>query len=91
WREPFNLEKGWLLWAGIGLGGALAAIAVTGAAMSLFNGEPPQRETDALVRLLPLIGSSSVSTASLLGITGILAPVLEETIFRGFFMVSLTK
>ncbi|KAL0336358.1 UNVERIFIED_CONTAM: hypothetical protein Sradi_4847700 [Sesamum radiatum] len=91
WREPFNLEKGWLLWAGIGLGGALAAIAVTGAAMSLFNGEPPQRETDALVRLLPLIGSSSISTASLLGITGILAPVLEETVFRGFFMVSLTK
>ncbi|KAL0358083.1 UNVERIFIED_CONTAM: hypothetical protein Scaly_1494000 [Sesamum calycinum] len=91
WREPFNLEKGWLLWAGIGLGGALAAIAVTGAAMSLFNGEPPQRETDALLRLLPLIGSSSISTASLLGITGILAPVLEETVFRGFFMVSLTK
>ncbi|KAL0421090.1 UNVERIFIED_CONTAM: hypothetical protein Slati_3131900 [Sesamum latifolium] len=91
WREPFNLEKGWLLWAGIGLGGALAAIAVTGAAMSFLNGEPSQRETDALVRLLPLIGSSSISTASLLGITGILAPVLEETVFRGFFMVSLTK
>ncbi|XP_020548781.1 uncharacterized protein LOC105159963 isoform X2 [Sesamum indicum] len=60
WREPFNLEKGWLLWAGIGLGGALAAIAVTGVAMSFLNGEPPQRETDALVRLLPLIGSSSI-------------------------------
>ncbi|XP_044491480.1 uncharacterized protein LOC123215449 isoform X4 [Mangifera indica] len=60
-REPFNLQKGWLLWAGIGLGGAILAIALTGAAMSLFNGEnPPQRETDALVQLLPLIGSSSI-------------------------------
>ncbi|KAK3443027.1 hypothetical protein EUGRSUZ_B03438 [Eucalyptus grandis] len=90
-KEPFNLQRGWLLWAGIGLIGALLAVAVTGYAMSLFSGETPQRETDALVRLLPLIGSSGVSTACLLGITGILAPFLEETIFRGFFMVSLTK
>ncbi|KAL5759533.1 hypothetical protein ACOSP7_018056 [Xanthoceras sorbifolium] len=91
-REPFNLQKGWLLWAGIGLSGAVLAIALTGAAMSLFNGEaPPQRETDALVQLLPLIGSSSISTACLLGVTGVLAPILEENVFRGFFMVSLTK
>ncbi|OWM89552.1 uncharacterized protein LOC116199887 [Punica granatum] len=90
-REPFNLQKGWVLWAGVGLVGAIGAIALTGAAMSFSNGEPPQRETDALVRLLPLIGSSSISTACLVGITGVLAPILEETVFRGFFMVSLTK
>ncbi|CAA0822299.1 CAAX amino terminal protease family protein [Striga hermonthica] len=91
WRNPFDLKKGWLLYAGAGLGGALAAIAITGAAMTFFNGEPPQRETDALVLLLPLIGSSTVSTACLVGITGVLAPILEETVFRGFLMVSLTK
>jgi membrane protease YdiL (CAAX protease family) len=33
----------------------------------------------------------SGSTASLIGVTGVLAPVLEETIFRGFLMTSLTK
>ncbi|XP_038713260.1 membrane-embedded CAAX protease MroQ isoform X2 [Tripterygium wilfordii] len=91
WREPFNLQKGWLLWAGIGLVAALLAIGATGAAMSFFGGENPQRETDALVKLLPLIGSSTISTACLVGITGVLAPVLEETLFRGFFMSSLTK
>lgn len=91
WREPFNLQKGWLLWAGIGLAGALASIALTGAVMSLVRGENPQRETDALVLLLPLIGSSFTSTACLVGITGVFAPLLEETVFRGFFMVSLTK
>jgi len=32
------------LWAGIGLVGAIGAIALTGVAMSAFNGEPPQRE-----------------------------------------------
>ncbi|XP_021299713.1 uncharacterized protein LOC110428257 isoform X2 [Herrania umbratica] len=90
-KEPFNLQKGWVLWAVIGLVGAIIAISLTGAAMSLFRGEDPQRETDALVRLLPLIGSSSISTACLVGITGVLAPILEETVFRGFFMTSLTK
>ncbi|OMO79037.1 CAAX amino terminal protease [Corchorus capsularis] len=90
-KEPFNLQKGWLLWAVIGLIGAVIAIALTGTVMSFFRGEDPQRETDALVQLLPLIGSSSISTACLVGITGVLAPVLEETVFRGFFMTSLTK
>ncbi|XP_023542984.1 uncharacterized protein LOC111802741 [Cucurbita pepo subsp. pepo] len=90
-RDPLNLQKGWLLWAGVGLAGALASIAATGAVLSSFNGGSPERETDALVRLLPLIGSSSISTACLVGIAGVLAPVLEETVFRGFFMVSLTK
>jgi len=31
------------------------------------------------------------STACLVGITGVFAPLLEETVFRGFFMTSLTK
>ncbi|PKA66641.1 hypothetical protein AXF42_Ash003296 [Apostasia shenzhenica] len=74
-REPFNLQKGWLLWAGVGLFGAVISIALT----------------DALIRLLPLIGSSTVSTVCLVVITGVLAPLLEETVFRGFLMVSLTK
>ncbi|XVF85932.1 hypothetical protein PTKIN_Ptkin17bG0157400 [Pterospermum kingtungense] len=90
-KEPFNLKKGWLLWAVIGLVGAVIGLSLTGAAMSLFHGEDSQRETDALVRLLPLIGSSSISTACLVGITGVMAPLLEETVFRGFFMTSLTK
>ncbi|WVZ02271.1 hypothetical protein V8G54_023077 [Vigna mungo] len=31
------------------------------------------------------------STVCLVGITGVLAPLLEETVFRGFLMTSLTK
>lgn len=83
-REPFRLRDGWLLWAGIGFGGAVAAIALTGATAAFFSGENPQRDvgslplllllphrplrlphcsslfqTDALVQLLPLIGSSA--------------------------------
>uniref|UniRef100_A0A804LWB5 CAAX prenyl protease 2/Lysostaphin resistance protein A-like domain-containing protein n=1 Tax=Zea mays TaxID=4577 RepID=A0A804LWB5_MAIZE len=89
-NEPLKLQNGWLLWSAIGLFVAIVAIALAGAAMTFLNGETPQRETDSLVLLLPLIGSSNISTACLLGITGILAPILEETVFRGFLMVSLT-
>ncbi|EEE68756.1 hypothetical protein OsJ_27450 [Oryza sativa Japonica Group] len=89
-KEPFKLENGWLLWAGIGFFAAIISIALAGAAMSFLGGETPERETDSLVLLLPLIGSSNISTACLLGITGVLAPILEETVFRGFLMVSLT-
>lgn len=90
-KEPFKLRNGWLLWAGIGLFGAVISIALVGAGMTYLNGEPPEREKDSLVLLLPLIGSSTLSTAYLVGITGVLAPILEETVFRGFLMVSLTK
>ncbi|KAH9295779.1 hypothetical protein KI387_039367, partial [Taxus chinensis] len=91
WKEPLNLYKGWLLWGGIGLIVAALGIALTGVALSALNGEPPQREVDALVQLLPLIGASNISTACLIGVTGILAPIYEETVFRGFLMTSLTK
>ncbi|GKF88123.1 hypothetical protein Tco_0259000, partial [Tanacetum coccineum] len=43
-RDPFNLQNGWLLWAGIGLIGALISVSLAGVAMSFFNGDPPQRE-----------------------------------------------
>ncbi|CAG7899794.1 unnamed protein product, partial [Brassica rapa] len=90
-KQPFNLQKGWLVWGGIGLVAAIGGIALTGVALSLFSTETPEREVDSLMQLLPLIGSSNISTLSLVGITGVLAPLLEETVFRGFFMVSLTK
>lgn len=53
-KEPFNLQRGWLLWAGIGLVGAVAAIALTGVAMSTFNGEPPQREVRIELTVHPI-------------------------------------
>ncbi|XP_057443607.1 uncharacterized protein LOC130735713 [Lotus japonicus] len=93
WREPFNLQKGWLLWGGVGLAGALIVIALPGAAMSFFSEESQEtstRKTDTLVRLLP-VGSSYVRTACVMASTGLLAPLLEETVFRGFVMASLTK
>ncbi|KAL7132854.1 hypothetical protein ABFS83_12G102900 [Erythranthe nasuta] len=89
-REPFDLRKGWLLWAGIGYVGARAAVYLTNSAMSFINYRP-KREIDCIMILVPMIGHSTFSTACVLGMLGVLAPILEETVFRGFLMVSLTK
>ncbi|RWW78762.1 hypothetical protein BHE74_00013001, partial [Ensete ventricosum] len=43
-KEPFDLRDGWLLWAGVGLLGALIAIALIGFALNIFSGENPHRE-----------------------------------------------
>lgn len=91
WKEPFRLGNGWLLWGGVGIVAASIGIALTGAALTALNGEPPPREVDSLLFLLPLIGTSNVSTACLIGVTGVLAPLYEETVFRGFLMTSFTK
>lgn len=41
--------------------------------------------------LISVVGLGVDSTASLILVTGVLAPLLEETVFRGFFLTSLTK
>eukprot|EP00250_Pteridium_aquilinum_P010471 c19412_g1_i2 orf=47-1075(+) len=92
WRDPFSVSRGWLLWGVVGTFCGTAAVLLAGALTTYVNGEPLPREgQDALLQLLPLIGASRTSTALLLGVTGVLAPYLEETFFRGFLMTSLTK
>ncbi|MCO5608095.1 hypothetical protein L7F22_062301 [Adiantum nelumboides] len=91
-RDPFSFNRGWLLWSVIGLFCGTAAVVLAGTLAAYINGEPLTREgRDALLQLLPLIGASNTSTALLLAVTGVLAPLLEETLFRGFLMTSLTK
>lgn len=92
WRNPFDIRSGWLLWGVVGLFLGAAAVLCAGTLTSILNGQPlPREEQDALLQLLPLIGASKTSTALLVAVTGILAPYLEETVFRGFLMTSLTK
>eukprot|EP00850_Spirogloea_muscicola_P019549 SM000193S05173 [mRNA] locus=s193:145509:147781:+ [translate_table: standard] len=89
---PLNLRSGYILWSAIGIILAFVLVQATAAASSTLAGQPPPREdADALMQLLPIIGASPVSTLSLIAVTGVCAPILEETIFRGFLLVSLTK
>ncbi|CAK9879266.1 unnamed protein product [Sphagnum jensenii] len=91
WSSPFDLRRGWLLYGGIGVIGAAAAVVAVSTLAVTVTGQPPPREADALLQLLPIIGASPASTAALIAVTGILAPILEESVFRGFLMTSLTK
>ena len=43
-KEPFKMQNGWLLWAGVGLFAAVISIALAGTAMTYLNGETPERE-----------------------------------------------
>lgn len=91
-RAPFDLRRGWILYGGLGLLGATASVLAASTLVVELTGQPPPREdADALLQLLPIIGASPASTASLIFVTGVLAPLLEETVFRGFFLTSLTK
>jgi len=54
-REPFNLQKGWLLWAGVGLVGSIIATTLTGVAVSSFSGETPQREVYTLYSIFKIL------------------------------------
>ncbi|KAJ7550134.1 hypothetical protein O6H91_07G085100 [Diphasiastrum complanatum] len=92
WSDPLDIQRGWLLWGAIGILFAGAGIALASTVTSMLLGEPPTREEgDALLQLLPIIGASPTSTASLIVVTGVLAPLLEETVFRGFLLTSLSK
>ena len=89
--NPFALRDGWLTWAVLGI---LASPAVIGAAASLTaalagGATPTGRGTaDAVAGLLDV---DPATVASLFIVTAILAPILEETVFRGFLLPSLTK
>eukprot|EP00249_Psilotum_nudum_P006140 c19484_g1_i1 orf=521-1747(-) len=92
WENPFDFNRGWLIWGGVGVAGGAAAVLLAGTLVTAVNGQRlPREEQDALLQLLPLIGASRTSTALLVVVSGILAPYLEETVFRGFLMASLTK
>lgn len=90
-QSPFRKPDGWLAW---GLLGAIVSPAVVYAASWLVEfvgaeADNAARGTaDAVSQLLAL---DPVTFAALFGTTAVLAPLLEETVFRGFLLPSLCK
>ncbi|KAK9804444.1 hypothetical protein WJX73_001898 [Symbiochloris irregularis] len=88
--KPLNAPTGWLFW---GLLGIAASPVVVGATAAVCEALSPQglggRGTaDDVARILSVDVPSFVS---LFTVTAVLAPFLEETVFRGFLLPSLTK
>lgn len=87
---PFRKPDGWLFWA---LGGILLApevVFVSSSLIEAFGVEDLQARgtADAISQILSLDG---VTFVCLFVTTAILAPLLEETVFRGFLLPSLSQ
>eukprot|EP00798_Chlamydomonas_sp_ICE-L_P030868 gene30868-35912_t len=71
---------GWAVWAGIGIVLSPFIVGATAYLMSTLGYD------EAVAG-----GRGTADGVALASITGILAPILEETVFRGFLLTSLTK
>ncbi|RMZ57713.1 hypothetical protein APUTEX25_001913 [Auxenochlorella protothecoides] len=90
-EAPFRPSDGWLLWALVGIAlSPLVVIASATAAAAIWGSAPSDARgtVDSISQLINVDGSTR---AALLTTTAILAPVLEESVFRGFLLPSLTR
>ncbi|KAL6777678.1 CPL13 [Auxenochlorella protothecoides x Auxenochlorella symbiontica] len=90
-RAPFRPSDGWLLWALVGIAlSPLVVIASATAAAAIWGSAPSDARgtVDSISQLINVDGSTR---AALLTTTAVLAPVLEESVFRGFLLPSLTR
>ncbi|CAL5229019.1 g12264 [Coccomyxa viridis] len=90
-RGPFRKPNGWLTWGLLGVVLSPVVIGLTVTALTSAGYEPPvggQGTADGVARIISL---DFFSYASLFTTTAVLAPILEETVFRGFLLTSLSK
>lgn len=89
-EHPFRKPDGWLLWAIVGVACAPCAIAISAALADVLPTDGGRGTVDGVAQMMSPTMDDAVFT-NLLIVTGVLAPVLEETVFRGFLLTSLTK
>lgn len=89
-EKPFAKPNGWAVWALAGLAIAPVAIVGTSLLVSLLPEAGGRGTVDGVASMIATQVDPSVFT-NLLLVTGVLAPVLEETVFRGFLLTSLTR
>ena len=88
---PFSSPNGWAVWALIGVLLSPLVVVSTAGLLSLIGYEDNvggRGTVDGVVQMISIDGRSFVN---LLTVTGVLAPILEETVFRGFLLTSLTR
>ena len=91
---PFSTPNGWAVWALIGVLLSPLVVLSTAGLLSLVGFVDSgglhggRRTIDPVLQMMSLDLRSFVS---LFTVAGILAPILEETVFRGFLLTSLTR
>ena len=98
--DPFERERGWAKYGLIGYGTTFLALAATGFVLDVAEKaqggqqaiEKASEQVGTIDGVLPLISSDNNGTLlAVLTVTSVLAPLLEEVVFRGFILASLTK
>mmetsp|Transcript_40973 Transcript_40973/g.105995 ORF Transcript_40973/g.105995 Transcript_40973/m.105995 type:complete len:357 (+) Transcript_40973:247-1317(+) len=88
-KDPLRKPDGWAVWV---LWGYVLAPIVVGLVVNTVEAvgydESGRGTVDAVSQIIDIDGSTYLS---LITVTGVLAPLLEETVFRGFLLTSLTK
>lgn len=87
---PFRKPDGWLFWALLGIFLAPEVVFIASSLTEALGVEDLQARgtADAISQILSL---DETTFACLFTTTAILAPLLEETVFRGFLLPSLAK
>uniref|UniRef100_A0A7S3RA85 CAAX prenyl protease 2/Lysostaphin resistance protein A-like domain-containing protein n=1 Tax=Dunaliella tertiolecta TaxID=3047 RepID=A0A7S3RA85_DUNTE len=89
--EPFRKPYGWATWGLLGLALAPVLVGVLATLLSTVGYEDAVGGRGTVDGVAGMIQLDVPTYLSLLSITGVLAPLLEETVFRGFLLTSLTK
>lgn len=88
---PFKSPNGWAAWAILGVVLAPLVVGTTAGLLSLVDYEQTVGGRGTVDGVVQMISLDTMSYINLIAVTGVLAPLLEETMFRGFILTSLTK
>jgi membrane protease YdiL (CAAX protease family) len=90
-KGPLTAPNGWAVWAILGMPTAFATVALITGLCSLGGVDQVsgQGTTDGVIPMLDAADPTSV--LSLIFVTAVLAPLVEEYLFRGFVLTSLTR
>lgn len=95
--EPFERERGWAKYGLLGYGATFFALAATGLVVDALESgaqtvDKASEQVGTIDGVMPLIQSDDSGTfVAVLAVTSVFAPLLEEVVFRGFLLASLTK
>ena len=89
--RPFDRRDGWLLWGLIGIAGGVVGVGVTAYLLSLIQQDGGAQSAGTADAVVTMLSKDPKVFLSILTVTSLMAPLLEEVIFRGFLLTTLTK
>jgi len=90
-KGPFKAPTGWVTWAAIGVALSPLVVGTVATLLTTVGYEESVGGRGTVDGVASMIQMDLASYLSLLSVTSVMAPVLEETVFRGFLLTSLTR